>query len=80
MSRSHITSHVLDAALGAPARDVMIRLERGTPASSAPSGEGADGAPSLTWEQIGSQRTDEDQHYHEPVLLSPVADTPSRGS
>ncbi len=60
MSRSHITSHVLDAALGVPARDVMIRLERGTPATSASPGEAADGAPSLTWEQIGSQRTDED--------------------
>ncbi len=59
MSRSHITSHVLDAAAGAPAKDVMIRLERATPPSSAHATGGHDAAPQ-TWEQIGAQRTDGD--------------------
>ena len=43
--RSHVTTHVLDAVLGRPARDVPVALE----------GRGASG-----WEPIATARTDDD--------------------
>ncbi|MFF3573189.1 hydroxyisourate hydrolase [Nocardia jiangxiensis] len=45
MTRSAITTHVLDTAGGRPARDVPVRLEVRTPQG---------------WRELGSGRTDED--------------------
>jgi 5-hydroxyisourate hydrolase len=43
--RSHVTSHVLDAALGRPASGIPLRLER---------------LVSSAWDLLGEQATDED--------------------
>ena len=56
-ARSHVTSHVLDAAAGAPAAGVHVRLERlvpGDPGDAAP--DGAAGG----WERVAEQVTDAD--------------------
>lgn len=113
---SHVTTHVLDAALGRPARDVPVRLEAaadGARTSWNPVAEGRtndDGrVPDFGPAQLeagyyrvvfdtGSYFTatgqkgfypevtivfdlsDEDAHYHVPLLLSPFAYSTYRGS
>lgn len=49
-TRSHVTSHVLDAAAGAPASGLRVRLER---RGAAPDG-------STSWEGVAEQATDAD--------------------
>lgn len=45
MTRSHVTTHVLDAARGRPAAGVRVRLER---------------AEGNTWETLATEQTDSD--------------------
>lgn len=45
MTRSHVTTHVLDAARGRPAAGVAVRLER---------------AAGAAWEPLATERTDSD--------------------
>ncbi|GAB3204987.1 hydroxyisourate hydrolase [Marinactinospora thermotolerans] len=115
-TRSHVTTHVLDAALGRPAGGVPVRLEaaddagRGAWSTVATGDTDADGRVA----DLGPQRlatgryritfdtaayfaasgqrgfypevtvtfelTDEDAHYHVPLLLSPFSFSTYRGS
>lgn len=113
---SHVTTHVLDAALGAPARGVPVRLEAAADDARTrwePVAEGRtdeDGrVPGLGPDRLtaGFYRvvfdtaayfetsgrngfypevtvvfhlTDENAHYHVPLLLSPFAYSTYRGS
>ncbi|MFI6574839.1 hydroxyisourate hydrolase [Nocardiopsis sp. NPDC050513] len=45
---SHVTTHILDASLGRPARDVPVRLE------------GAADAERTSWKTVAEGRTDDD--------------------
>ncbi|PSK91328.1 5-hydroxyisourate hydrolase [Murinocardiopsis flavida] len=108
---SHVTTHVLDTALGVPAAGVPVRLDAVSPAAPVASGTtdadgrvgelGPDrlaagvyritfdtGAYSAATGQKGFypevsvvfELTDEDAHYHVPLLLSPFAFSTYRGS
>lgn len=113
---SHVTTHVLDTALGVPAAGVPVSLDAvaGTePASYQPISRGATDADGRVGD-LGPDRlaagvyrvtfdtaeyfartgqkgfypevsvvfelTDEDAHYHVPLLLSPFAFSTYRGS
>lgn len=114
---SHVTTHVLDAALGRPAVGVSVSLEQRTGnagnASWTPVANGTtndDGrVPDFGPDQLGAgvyrvvfdtggyfsrtgqkgfypevtiafELSDEDAHYHVPLLLSPFAYSTYRGS
>jgi len=58
---SHVTTHILDTALGTPARDVPVRLE------------GAEDERRTSWKTLAEGRTDGDGRVPDlgPAQLSP---------
>lgn len=63
--RSHLTTHVLDAASGRPAEGIAVRLEAATAVAEGTTGQG--------WSLVASSRTDDDGRVPElgPATLVP---------
>jgi 5-hydroxyisourate hydrolase len=81
---STVSTHVLDTSLGRPGRGIAVRLERlDDPPSLVASGDYFAGLGTATFfpeVQLVFTVSDQGEHYHVPVLLSPFAYSTYRGS